>query len=111
MLLLPPRRKLRQQWAGPVPERTAEAYVAWVEFLSLLEGDLDRGVVSPGWRQAAPSAPLPHELAPRAIELVRAQQEHVKALEKSRDDARAQADATARVPSTAGEPVYLDING
>lgn len=93
---------------GPI---VADVAAEWVAFLAMLERDVEREEVTPGWLDAKPSGPLPAGLADRALEVVGAQQQLVERLASRRDDVRGQSDAAARVPTDGGAPAFIDIQG
>lgn len=83
---------------------------AWDALLDLFERELDGSPDTAAWHP--PADPLPAELAERAREVLRRQQEHIAAVRAEQDAIAHQLVALRRVPDTSADvPSFLDVAG
>ncbi|MDT0156376.1 hypothetical protein Q9R19_01935 [Microbacterium sp. ARD32] len=82
----------------------------WEELLDRFERDLDSSREPASWHP--PAEPLPAELADRAREVLRRQQEHIAVVRAEQDAIAHQLVALRRVPDTSADvPAFLDVAG
>lgn len=83
---------------------------AWESLLDRFERDLDSSRNPAAWHP--PVERLPAELADRAREVLRRQQEHIAIVRAEQDAIAHQLVALRRVPdSSADVPAFLDVAG
>lgn len=83
---------------------------AWGALLDRFERDLDSSMDPAPWHP--PAEPLPEDLADRAREVLRRQQEHISAVRAEQDAVAHQLVALRRVPDTSTDiPAFLDVAG
>ncbi|MFC7788676.1 hypothetical protein ACU045_06800 [Microbacterium sp. MAHUQ-60] len=83
---------------------------AWEALLDRFERELDGAQDTATWHPRA--GPLPAELADRAREVLRRQQEHIAAVRAEQDAIAHQLVALRRVPDTSADvPAFLDVAG
>ena len=83
---------------------------AWEALLDRFERELDGAQDTAAWHP--PASPLPAELADRAREVLRRQQEHIAAVRAEQDAIAHQLVALRRVPDTSADvPAFLDVAG
>ncbi|BDZ39181.1 hypothetical protein [Microbacterium suwonense] len=82
---------------------------AWEELLDRFENDLDSARDAAPWHP--PAEPLPAELADRAREVLRRQQQRITAISAEQASVAQQLTALRRVPDAAvGVPAFLDVD-
>lgn len=89
---------------------TDAATAEWTALLDRFERDLDgtEPVLGP-WQ--LPTAPLPAELAVRAEDVLRRQQERMRRIRDELDGVQEQLTALRQVPAARTDaPVYLDVD-
>lgn len=92
------------------PDPRAAALRNWAQVLDELERHADAPALAAGWEAPAGLGPLPDALAPRARQLVTAQQRAVRRLTDQRRRVAAHLDAVDIVAPARARAVYLDLD-
>lgn len=98
---------------SPDPEAAADAPAParhWSAVLDELERHADAPALAAGWEPPAGLGPVPAELAPRAHDLVAAQQRAIRRLTDQRRRVEAHLDAVDVVAPARSRAVYLDLD-
>lgn len=86
------------------------SHAAWEALLDRFELELDSAEDVSPWHP--PAEPLPAELADRAREVLRRQQERIGAVRAEQDAIAHQLVALRRVPDSSSDvPAFLDVAG